>query len=1125
MQLIARTRKHLMELNSSMANSRHIRFFGALALALGATLASTGAADAQNVATTGQIRGRVTQPDETPVASVVLTARNTETGLQRTAVSDESGIYVIRLLPPGIYDVSSQVLGFADDTIRGVRVAIGQTTTANFGLRTAAVALEALQVETARSGVDATDASVVQLVGTREIEELPALGRDFTDFINLSGLVAPDPGTTTGGQFSIGGQRPSGTNIQIDGVDANNSFFGENRGGSRIPFVFSLESIREFQIITNGFDVEYGNYSGGIINVVTRGGTNNFEGNLYANYRSDALTAGSFIHEPNNPEITTEYEVQQFAGRVSGPIKRDKAFFLLSADMQRRREPQLPITPGRFAPGAEREDPVIFGQFGEFLEILEDRYGIQGAASGYQPFETTNDALTLFGRVDWNFNPSHRLSVRHNFSTYTNDNEWNGNFDFDYGLSRAEKLEDDSHSFVTELQSVLGANTFNVLRFQYASEIRPRQGQDIRPTLTVSVPGLSNGLRYGGTFVSFNNRLDEKKFQVVNNFSHVVGDHAFKLGGNFLFNRFFNRFQNPGSRSQAAGEYRFDNIADFRAFRPSSYFKPMQLGGGIAADEFEVTELALYAQDEWQVSPKLTATFGLRYDRQEFLQDPMRVVDVERAFNWGTGIAPTDDNNFSPRLALAYDVNADGRQVIRAGAGYFYGRIPYVLGGNVLQSDLPVVELFCGGSLLEGDPDAPPSPANYADWSADGSDNPVNCAGATGTGGVPQYAFWSPDFEYPETFKANLGYETLLGDRTTFSADLIFSRTTNEFAVRDLNLRPAQFTLENEGGRQIFTPAAAFNPTAANSVNSRRNTNFSNVYVNYNGGRAQSVNGVLEANHRFSDSFDLRASYTYTHAKDNISDSCCTANELFGDPSLAVTGPNDIGGIGDEDMSWGFSDFSRAHTFILSGFTDLPLGIELAAFWRFQSGRRWSPEISGDINGDGVRFNERPFIFRPEDLPLAPGGNPHEEQRALYASYLAENDCVNDFVGRIVGRNTCKFPWTNLLDMRLTKSFGTIGSQRAELQLDLFNVTNGIGRLFCDEDTAREEGTLTEGSCGWGRVTGVFGSDRNLLTAQGFDQATGQVLYRVAPTFGREDVLGDNLLLQFQAQLGLRYFF
>ncbi len=512
-----------------------IRFLGPLAM----VVAGTAPVAAQNSTTTGQIRGGIVNEGGQPVALVVVTARNTETGLTRTALSNADGRYTARLLPSGTYEVQTEMIGFGQAT-QTVRVAIGTSSLANFGLTSQAIEIEGITVSADRPPIDVSDGGVIQYVGQLEIQELPVLGRDFTDFINLSGLVAPDPGVTTGGQFSIAGMRSSQTSIQIDGVDANNSFFGENRGGSRIPFVFSLESLKEFQIITNGFDVEHGRFGGGIINVITQGGTNQFKGSAYANIRDDALTGSPFIQDDTNPEITTEYEVQQFAGSISGPIKRDKAFFFLSVDGQRRREPQLPLTQERFGPGGSAEDPVVFNEISEYFDILSSQYGVSDPAAVYQPFSTTEDAITIFGRIDWNLNDDHRLSVRHNYSTFTNDNEWNGNFDFAYGISRAEKLEDESHSFVSELQSVLGDNTFNVLRAQYAKETRPRQANDLRPALQVS---LSNNQRieYGGSFAAFNNRFEETKFQVVDNFTHVLGDHTFKVGGNFLYTQYLNQ--------------------------------------------------------------------------------------------------------------------------------------------------------------------------------------------------------------------------------------------------------------------------------------------------------------------------------------------------------------------------------------------------------------------------------------------------------------------------------------------------------------------------------------------------------------------------------------------------------
>jgi hypothetical protein len=1041
--------------------------------------------------TTGSIRGQVTDAAGVPLAGALVVTVNTETGFRRDGRAGDAGLYVIQLLPPGLYTVRAQVIGYRSQEATGVRVSLGERTTVNVRLEATAIELEAVEVGAQAAGIDVTAGGVTQLVTQEEIEALPSLGRDFADFIRLSGLVAPNPEETTGGKFSIAGQRPSQTNVQIDGVDANSGFFGENRGGSRIPFSFSLESIREFQVITNGFDVEYGLYAGGVVNVVTRGGTNEFEGTAYGNFRSDALTSTDFAGRS-----PADYEVVQYAARASGPIKRDRAFFLVSLDGQRRREPQLPLTVERFASAG---DQATADSVTRFFSILGNRYGIASPEEGYAPFQTTNDVLTLFGRVDWTPSERHRITLRHNFSTYANENEFNETFDFIYGRSRSEKLEDDAHSFVGELQSVVGPRSFNVFRFQYANEQRPRQGHELRPAVIVTL-GTGQEAGYGGTFAAFQNRLEERKIQLIDNFTHARAGHTFKVGGNAVFSRVKNRFILSG-----AGEYRFASLADFDAYRPASFTRNVRVDGAVPFADFSVAEWSVYAQDEWQMTPRLTATLGLRYDVQSYLDEPSRVIDAEAAFGVETGIAPTDRDNISPRLMLAYDVEGDGRSVVRAGAGYLYGRVPYVLGGNVQQTVLPVLTLTCAGSIADGDPDAPPDPLAYGGWSSGGENNPAACAGAGGVGGVPNYTFWTPDFEYPETFKANLGYERMLGERTRVSADLLYSRSTKLYSVRNLNLRDPQFTLAGEG-RLVFQPAGAFNP-AATSTNHRRNLAFSDVFANYNDGRARAVALTLEAQHRLGDRATIRGSYTYVSSHDNSSYSCCTPTEGYTSPSVGAFGPNDVGGVGDDQRAWGPSDFTRNHTAVLEVTSRLPFDIRASGFLRVQSGNPWTPEQSGDLNGDGIRFNDRPFVFRPQDLPLATT-DPADDaaQRQRYAGYLATFDCVGNHVGRVIPRNACRFGRTTRLDIRISKAVGTMAGQRAEIQVDLFNVLNAI-----DKD--------------WGDYQGVFGANRNLLAPERYDVGSNQILYSVPTTFGRREPIGANLLLQFQAQIGVRYYF
>jgi len=1082
-----------------------------MALCLLAIASMTSTASAQDAATTGAIRGRVTQGDTVSLGLATVNSHNVNTGLEREVQTRPNGEFLIALLPPGTYTVRVRAIGYHAATLTGVEVVAGQTPTLRFRMVPQAVVLPDITVGGGlRPPVDVSSGSVAQSVSRGEIETLPSLGRDFTDFINISGLVDPNPERTTGGQFSIAGLRPSQTNIQIDGADANNSFFGENRGGSRIPFVFSLESIREFQVVTNGFDVEYGNYTGGVVNVITRGGTNRWEGTLYGNYRGDKFTANDFAgRAPAN------FNVEQFAGRLSGPIKRDKAFFFLSIDGQRRREPDLPLRPDYFlgkldATGAPAPDSVGYNNLQQFISILGSKYGVTDAASKYQAFQTSNDVLTIFGRIDWNIDKRHHLSVRENYADHHNDNLFNSSFDFAYGLARAEKLGDRSSSLLSELQSVFNDRTSNVLRVQYSYEDRPRNGNDLRPSLTVSNIGNGQNAGYGGTFVSLNNDLLEQKVQLIDNFTRQFGNHTFKVGGNGIYSHLYNSFIGPtGSIDNTTGDFTFASLADFAAGKPTSYTRSLTADGTTPTAKFNVVEAGVYAQDAWRVTPRLTATIGLRYDIEKFLNDPPRVISAEQAFGIRSGNAPIDNNNVSPRVALAFDVNGDGLSVLRVGAGYFYGRLPYVVGGNVATSVNPVFSLTCSGSAAQGAADAPPSLAGYSTWAISGTDDPVACAGGTTGTGVPSYTFWKDKFEFPESFKTSIGYDRTIGERTRLSTNVIFSRSYKLYTVRNVNLRPVQFTLDAEGGRQVFIPEGSFNPSSAvsTSVNSRLNSDFGPVYVNYTDGQAQSLAGTAELTHNFSRRTQVRLSYTFTRAYDNSSYTCCTASEGFTNPLVGQYGPNDIGAAGDDSRAWGHSNTGRDHVIVLSGNVALPLGFRVGALWRAQSGNHWTPEQSGDLNGDGVAFNDRPFIFKPEDLPLAET-DPTKAQtlRDRYAGFLQAYPCVAKYVGKIIPRNTCQLPWFNRLDMQIAKSFQTGGGRRLEVQADLFNVLNGI-------------------NSSWGRYLGVFGANTDLLAPASYDAAHKKILYNLPTTFGSTGVAGTNLLFQFQAQLGMRYSF
>ena len=1052
--------------------------------------------------TTGAVRGRVIADDAANgVSNAQVSARNVATGLVRSALTDDQGLYIIRLLPSGTYTVTARRIGYAPVEVENVRVSVGGAATADISLRSAAAQLAAVRVTERPQTVDVRQGGVQSNVSTEEIANLPTLGRDFTDFINLSGLVSPQEQITTGGQFSIAGQRPSQTNLQIDGVDANNAFFGENRGSSRVPFNFSLESVREFQVVTNGYDVEYGNYSGGVVNIITKGGTNTRRGSLYGNYRGEQLTRKDF--QGNAPR---DFQVQQYSATAEGPFVKDKLFYIFTIDGQRRREPFNPQNLARYT---AEGDAAAAAAFQRYLTALDTAYGIRNPAGYYNDFETTNDVLTLFGRIDWNINERHRLAVRNNFANYNNLNETRSQTTLG-GLSQTEAFKNRSNSLVAELNSAFGSRLSNVLRVQSSVEHRPRVGSELRPGLSVTLTQANDVARFGDAGLSFANLLDENKVQLVDNLSFTLGNHDLKVGTNNTFTHIFNRFWNGGN-----GIYTFNSIDEFEAKTPSRYTRTLRADGSPPTAEFDAQEYSAYVQDEWQLTRKILVSAGLRYDVQRYGDRPGRVVDVERAFGYPTGTAPVDDNNFSPRLALTYDFTGDGRSVGRIGAGKFYGRVPFVLGSNVSISDEPIYSLDCSGNFSRGEGNAPPEIGDYANLPTSGAGNPTSCFSSSGTllSGVPTYTLWNPDFELPETYKANLGYERLIGEGTRASFDFIYTASNGLYTVRDINLRDPSFTLAGESGRIVFAPGGSFQPNAAATQAVRsRNAQFSNVYVNFNDGISRSQAFSTEISHRFRNRNSVRATYTYTRANDNGSYNCCTANEGFTNPRIGIYGPNDVGGIKDEARGWGPSDFARRHVAVFSGFARAPFGVQVSAFWRVQSGTPWAPEINGDLNGDGVSFNDRPFIFRPEDLPVAASGSGVARDsvvalnRARYAGYINKFDCLRENVGKIIPRNACSQAWRNSLDMSLRRRFDLRDRRGVELSLDMFNVLNGLNKE-------------------WGKYESITAARRNLLAPVSYNASSNQIEYTVPTTFGQKTQVGTNLLLQFSAQVGMRVYF
>lgn len=310
-----------------------------LLLALGvATLA--GALFAQSEAGGATVTGTVTDSSGAAVAGAKVTLTGDQTGYTRVLETNTSGLYTFVRVPVGVYSLAIDKDGFKGIKRTGVELAVGAVVTLDAPLSVGSTA-ESITVNGELPLIETTRSQTSSNVDERAVKSLPINGRNFLDFALLTPGVNRD---TRGGDLTFGGQRGTANSLLVDGMDSNNLFFGQSSGraGTRNPYSFSQDAVEEFQVNTNGYAAEIGRAGGGVINVVTKSGTNAFHGNAFEFFRDRELNANTFINKSRGI-VRQPYHYNQFGGTVGGPVKKDKVFFFLSYNGQRNLNPRHPM--------------------------------------------------------------------------------------------------------------------------------------------------------------------------------------------------------------------------------------------------------------------------------------------------------------------------------------------------------------------------------------------------------------------------------------------------------------------------------------------------------------------------------------------------------------------------------------------------------------------------------------------------------------------------------------------------------------------------------------------------------------------------------------------------------------
>lgn len=948
------------------------------------TLAVT--AFAQSQATTGNIEGRVLDPNDAVVPNTTVTAKNQETGFERTTTVDEDGNYRLILLPPGQYNVSvnpGSSQGFASMQLENVSVTVGSKTSLDIKLEirheqiTVDVTSEAPTVETGRTSISTT-------INERAIQNLPVNGRNFLDFATLTPGVIRDQNRE--GDLSVGGQKGTLNNLQVDGTDNNNTFFGQSFGrtGVRPPYQFSEESVQEFQVNQNGFSAEFGRAGGAVINVVTKSGTNDFHGGAFEYFRDESLNAQTPQLKASQfqrglPNKRPPLQINQFGGRLGGPIKQNKAFFFFTYDGQRQQLPNFLDPPNFFAQPANIQ---------ALLSPKLDTYQIN----------RNQDVLMVKG--DISLSKNNQLSLRLNHQNFTGkNNEFTGTLGTEEhsGASIAKTT-----TFSGALISTITSSTTNEFRFQVAKDREPGEANSSQPEAQINTGS-------GFLLIGRNNfsprETTIKRLQFIDNLSYLRGRHNFKAGIDVNRDRIFNFF--PGFFS---GQYTF-TYASFGTNTPSAFAQSFAGAGTTGATTHpNSTDFALFVQDDFRLNPKLTLNLGVRYDKQFMARPPVQNPDPALlAAGLDTSRQPNDSNNFGPRAGFSYAPNE--KTVIRGGYGIFFGRTTAIMLGTAHSNNginILGVTLTCT-VVLNPCPTYP---------------NAFTTAPTAGAN-IPNLFLFAKDYQQPYVQQGRLGIEREIMKDTTLSVTYLYFRGVHLSRTRDVNLSPpvATTAIDQVTGQTFVvqrfpgtgaTPAAQF--TSATPLRPNLRFNRINLFENSANSRYQGL--AIQGRRRFSQTHvpffegggsQFLLSYTFSKAEDDKPDQTSVVPG-GGDDSKVAENPFDL------RNEWSYSDADQRHRLVFSSVIEVGRvksrskvlralfnDYTISGITQLQSGFAYSAQVGADLNRDGNSRDDR-----------VPG----------------------------FARNSFRTPAVYQSDLRITRTIRTSETTRLRLILEGFNIWN-----------------------------------------------------------------------------------
>jgi hypothetical protein len=933
----------------------------------------------QSSAYRGQIRGSVLDPQGSAVPAAKVRITHTATGAARESAADPQGRILAMSLPSGAYEVVVQKDGFADTRLEGVMVHVGATTTLAIVLRLGATA-QALDVQAPL--IDVEMAAPAALVGAKAVDNLPINGRRFQDFALLTPTVQTDPER---GQLSFAGQRGVNSNVMLDGSDYNNPFFGGIRGGERSNFILTVpqSAVEEFQVVVSGYTAEYGRSTGGVLNAITKSGTNKWHGTAFYQMRHKETGRRNAF---DRKILETQ---QQLGGGAGGALRADRLFVFSAYEQQNAKTPR----------------EIFFGALSGRTPTPNSAEALAYFQSLEGPFQSTNNGLATLHRLDWLRSAGSRLTARYNISNANARNAASVGGTAETlttsALTNNGDERDRTHSGLAQWTSVLSPTAVNDLRLSVTHELRPRSSNS-------TVPGVTSTIGQFGARNFLPTTQNDSRFQFSDGLSLLRGGHNFKFGADYNLLRTYQRF---GQNQFGFFTFNTANVGDILDILSTGGTLPNRFDSNAVSYQIQIGnmeaglrmhQIALFAQDSFRIGSRLTLDYGLRWEGQKNPTPEANNPALLGAFDGVSlpiGLAldprriPSAMRQWMPRAGFSLRPFGGERTIIRGHAGVFYAATPMLLftdpmsnfrlpPGNVsISLPLPGSTVYrdmlsAGINLNQFSLGALPVLTAEQILRVNGGRNPYANARVTAM---------ASDFANPRSFQIGLGADQQIGSRFRAGLQLNLINTVQLQRNRDYNL-PAPRLLPNDRSlRPNFGLTAAGAARVLRPISSldRVTVRESNARSLYKG-----ATSVLAYRSR---RWQMQAYYTWSQTFSDDDNERSSTGLLYDNAF-------------DLEQEYGYSRLDARHQFTGNALYTFFWGVDLSATFRYRSALPIDPLAGIDLNQDG-----------------------NNSERALMAP------------GILFGRNSFRNRDFRNVDFRILKGFRAGEGRTLELSAELFN--------------------------------------------------------------------------------------